>query len=276
MVNKDTAGVDTAKHYRDRESVFRGGAFELNAAVRGYKVHGYDIDDALVNFWDYFFRCPYSLIENAKEVLGRHTKDELYDFQKNFHEIESDKDKATMLYILSMLGFGGQWKDGGILQHYFIDGAWQRNEGKRGYRHIFPNFEWQTKPRRGQSKFYIPLDDYTQLDISVQISDFAYSLERHSQFAYCDPPYMDNEKYYKTAFDHGKLADILRHRDNWILSYNDHPDIMKIYKGYRMQKKMRNPGISRRVHTPELIILSHDIAEIKNDTEIEGIHRYPA
>ena len=40
-----------------------GGAIELNMALRGVKVYGYDTFEPLVNFWNRYLACPSTLVE---------------------------------------------------------------------------------------------------------------------------------------------------------------------------------------------------------------------
>jgi len=50
---------------------------------------------------------------------------------------------------------------------------------------------------------------------------------------YCDPPYFEkgNMLYREgmTPNEHKKLSDLLCSRDGWLLSYDDHPEIRKLY-----------------------------------------------
>ena len=53
----------------------------------------------------------------------------------------------------------------------------------------------------------------------------------------------------------------LRGGDNWILSYNNHPVVSDLYKGYkRLMLKSRNFSTGQKTSS-EVIIFSHDIAD---------------
>jgi len=61
----------------------------------------------------------------------------------------------------------------------------------------------------------------------------------HIALAYLDPPYWQvGEELYLHSFDeeqHRRLRSFLRNRRNWILSYNNVPEIRKLYAGYPMK-----------------------------------------
>jgi len=61
------------------------------------------------------------------------------------------------------------------------------------------------------------------------------------------------------GFDHAQLADLLKSRDGWILSYNDCEEIRDLYNGYRMLAPEWIYGMSNGEASKELIILSRDL-----------------
>ena len=57
------------------------------------------------------------------------------------------------------------------------------------------------------------------------------------------------------------LSEILKARDNWVLSYNDHPLVSEMYSEYeRLLVKRKNFNIGKKTSS-EVIIFSDDIAE---------------
>ena len=81
--------------------------------------------------------------------------------------------------------------------------------------------------------------------------------DRPGAVFYCDPPYWAAEKYYDAAFspaDHGRLKCALNGiKGQFILSYNDCPEIRELYKDYRIQFADRPNNLSSGRY-PELII----------------------
>ena len=70
---------------------------------------------------------------------------------------------------------------------------------------------------------------------------FEDSIVKHPDcFLYLDPPYYleDKSKLYgkngdmHLGFDHQLLCDLLKNRDNWLLSYNDCEVIRELYKDF--------------------------------------------
>lgn len=64
------------------------------------------------------------------------------------------------------------------------------------------------------------------------------------------------------GFDHEGLAEVLQGCKRWILSYNDSEEIRKLYDGFTFQYPNWKYGMSNNKNSREIIILSHDIAEI--------------
>lgn len=77
---------------------------------------------------------------------------------------------------------------------------------------------------------------------------------------YADPPYyVQGDKLYRTAFteaDHVALRDRLTAVDDWVLSYDDHEEIRRLYAGFRIQPVETRYTIyrGRRPKNAELII----------------------
>jgi len=69
-----------------------------------------------------------------------------------------------------------------------------------------------------------------------------------TNFFYCDPPYMLGYTYENSKqFDHTQLRDILKKiKGRFILSYDDNPEVLKLYKGYDIRHVTRTKGINRK------------------------------
>jgi DNA adenine methylase len=87
---------------------------------------------------------------------------------------------------------------------------------------------------------------------------------------YLDPPYMDTEFYYKKGsgkFDmeeHEKLRDMLKSlKGRFILSYEDHPVIRRLYKGFKVKdlkvvkRSLNNVGEVQK-EAMEILIMNCD------------------
>ncbi|PKN77669.1 MAG: N-6 DNA methylase, partial [Candidatus Cloacimonetes bacterium HGW-Cloacimonetes-1] len=92
-----------------------------------------------------------------------------------------------------------------------------------------------------------------------------------SNFFYCDPPYMLGYTYENSKqFSHEALRDILKSiKGRFILSYDDNPEVLKLYKGYDIKHVTRTKGINRKEGKSEfneVIIANFDLIETEKDT----------
>ena len=102
--------------------------------------------------------------------------------------------------------------------------------------------------------------------LSVVHMEFPEFLDTWDGFIYADPPYVDHEDVYvyqgSYQFDHHLLAEILRSRRGWVLSYNDCKLVRDLYAGYPMHEVdamwSSAPLAGRRPEARELIILDTD------------------
>nr|WP_330168340.1 DNA adenine methylase [Bartonella grahamii] len=83
------------------------------------------------------------------------------------------------------------------------------------------------------------LKDFKIENFTVEHRDFTESILKYfHDFLYCNPLYLINKKLYghkgdkHNSFDHQALAELLRKRHGWVLSYNDCVEVRELYKGY--------------------------------------------
>ena len=73
---------------------------------------------------------------------------------------------------------------------------------------------------------------------SYDIKDYPYLIHSHEP-AYLDPPYyIKGDMLYTekmNEFDHQNMANILKQRDNWVLSYDDCPEVRQFYQGKNIE-----------------------------------------
>lgn len=97
--------------------------------------------------------------------------------------------------------------------------------------------------------------------------------DRPESFFYCDPPYYNADQYYEAVssdgFDHAGLADaLLGIKGNFLLSYNDCPEIRALYDrpGIVVEGISRLSNIAQRYENgkqyPELLISNYDTTEL--------------
>ena len=219
---------------------FGGGALELNLAARGIQVHGFDLCPNLVNFWSEWLVDPLSVLAEAKSLVKEHDTD-WFKVKIKLSDVD-----APLYYALNRLVFNGSIT-GGVRRYEMNvnDEAIILSDRKRVFStETFPL--WENLPK---------------LPITVDAGDFQESLLTHKdKFAYVDPPYVGKEVYYQACpskFPHERLAETLKKRRNWVLSYGDNELIRSLYRDFKSIYVYRNTHYAEF----ELLIFSDDIAE---------------
>ena len=238
---------------------FGGGALELNLSYfRGIKVHANDKCPLLVNFWKHFLQDPNRIINDAKDICRKYEREHLIRLKKGIMlrqtVVPSPYMKAVYFYLFNKLGYQGITNHSYVIPFRIIDDEFYRPTTKAK---IFRHKSW---------------DYFRGLDIDIKENIFQKSLtEKPDTFAYIDPPYLTSEMVFsrnKEIFDHNELNEILKSRDNWILSYGHFPQapyIKLAYQDYYMQEYSRRTGFNNSIQKSnqiELLIFSHDIAEL--------------
>lgn len=216
---------------------FGGGSIELFAASKGVKVYGYDVFAPLAEFWQCLLQDANRLADEVQKHFPL-AKQKFYELQKTQTTFSTKIERAAVYYVLNRSSFSGATLSGGMSPHH-------------------PRFT-QTSIDRLRS-FYNP-------NVSVHKADFSHSLRNHPHlFAYLDPPYLIKSSLYGRKgdahkdFDHEALADLLRNRKRWILSYNDCSEIRKLYAGFHITVPNWKYGMSNNKTSREVLIFSGDL-----------------
>ena len=207
-------------------------------------VYGFDIFDALINFWSVLLSRPNDLAdrlrelkptkkeyENIKEILLRwdYTQDILKDWHTDYYKREpielSDLDAAAYYFFNHNLSYGPMY------------------------------LGWMSKIYQSQTKWdkmthYI--GSYRNPNLEVCKASFDEIIPNYSNdLIYLDPPYYlkkdDDNKMLKgmypncnidvhhTGFNHELLRDLLHnHKGTFILSYNNCETIREYYKDFTL------------------------------------------
>ena len=220
-------------------SPFVGGAsIELAVASQGIRVHGYDGFKPLVEFWQAVLEDASRLAALVDEYHPL-TRTAFYALQKRYFDIDGRYERAAAFYTLNRASYSGTTLSGGMSPGH-------------------PRFTPSAVER---------LRDFHVTGFSVGHADFKESLAVHSnEFLYLDPPYANGMSLYGERgdmhenFDHAALADLLRERDGWILSYNDCELVRALYPCHQYVKPDWAYGIANKGESNELIVLSRDLA----------------
>lgn len=218
-------------------SPFVGGASVELACSTRMKVRGYDAFGPLVDFWNVLMDDPNGLV---KAVLKYYplSRAKFYNLQKIYEGLDNVMERAAAFFVLNRSSFSGTTLSGGMSPTHprFTESAIQR------------------------------LRDFHVTNFSVKKADFKESIaENKDAFLYLDPPYLNGQSLYglrgdtHKGFDHAALADILRKRERWILSYNDCDTIRKFYKGHQILAIDWTYGMNKSKISNEVLVVSKDM-----------------
>ena len=220
-----------------------GGSLESRwASEMGIPVYGFDIFDALVNFWSVLLSSPNELADTlqklaptkekyaeVKEVLLQwdYTQEMLKDWHTDYYKRDpiqlDDLTAAAYYYFNHNLSYGPMYL------------GWMSKI-----------YESQTK----WDKMVHNIRSYKNKDLHVEKSSFIDIIPEHSgDLLYLDPPYYlekdkDNKMFkgiypnanidvHHSGFNHEKLRDLLHnHKGSFILSYNNCETIREYYKDF--------------------------------------------
>lgn len=218
-------------------SPFLGGAsIELACSTR-MEVHGSDVFEPLVAFWQEIIENPTRLAERVRSYYPL-SKAKFYNLQKRYTTLEDKIERAAAFFVLNRSSFSGTTLSGGMSPGHprFTESAIERVEAFHA-----DNFH-------------------------VNHADFRDSIAQHPDaFLYLDPPYLNGQSLYglrgdtHKGFEHEALAEMLFQRDRWIMSYNDCEEIRTLYKDYPILPVEWTYGMSKNKQSNEVLVLSKDM-----------------
>ena len=219
-------------------SPFVGGAsIELRCAADGIRVEAGDVFEPLANFWQYVLDDAAVVADVAQQYCPL-SYDAFYALQRGYKGESDTLAQAAVFFVLNRSSFNASTFQGGMSPGHprWNDAAVER------------------------------LRTFRSDNLSVRCCDFETLLQQHpTDFVYCDPPYVTDRSdlYGYTGelhrnFEHERLAEVLRERRGWILSYRYHPYILKLYDGYRVVTLEPINSMSRKAKPPDVLIVDLD------------------
>ena len=214
-----------------------GGSVELACAANGVRVYGYDGFEPLVDFWQAALEDAPNL---ARLVYEYHplTRTKFYALQKQYFDLTDRIERAAAFFTLNRSSYSGTTLSGGMSPGH-------------------PRFNESAIER---------LANFRQDNLTVKHADFKESLSKHpDHFLYLDPPYANGGKLYGKQgdmhedFDHEGLADILRGRGRWVLSYNDCERVRDLYPDNPFITPEWTYGMSTKKESNEVLILGAEL-----------------
>ena len=94
------------------------------------------------------------------------------------------------------------------------------------------------------------------------LSQLYYWHDRGNATFFFDPPYWIGSNLYGNGgdlhkhFDHQEFAEYLFNLDNWILCYNDRPEIRSLYANYKIVTPEWSYGMGKNKSSREVLILN--------------------
>lgn len=225
-----------------------GGSIEVTLASAGVQVHASDIFEPLINFWQCVLDDP-NRITNIVKKYYPINREEFYNFKNTFNLIECKFEKAAVFLILNWTSFSGMTLSGGF-----------RHDNTSNF-----------NPHRIKK-----INNFKLNNLTVKNLSFKESLKNTGDdLIYLDPPYIlkngnrlyGNKGNTHKNFDHKELCKILKTKNNFILSYNNTPEILEMYKEYNIYKPKwyYNMSIGRpSIPSNELLIVTDNISKYYN------------
>jgi DNA adenine methylase len=242
-----TNKIDITKFKNIKSPFFGGGSFEFYIQNKyNLNIIANDKFKPLYNFW---LSCKKNKEKLCKNLHKNNTieKDYFYQIREKIIDEKRKLKQAEYYFIINRCSFSGSTLSGGFSQD-------------------------ASKKRYTKSS----IDRINNLDLtnfSISNLDFEDFLnKRHSNsLLFLDPPYYlekksklygkDGDMHYD--FDHNKLYNILKNKNNWILTYNNCSFIKDMYKDYEIIETSWKYGMNKSKESSELIILNL-INNIKN------------
>jgi len=247
-------------HYLEPYAGGAGVALDLLYSGIASEVHINDADPAIRDFWLAATKHTSQLIrmvetEPVTIEAWRHWRAIMN------HQIEADELKRGFATL-----FLNRTNRSGILNGGVIGGKEQAGEYKIDARFIRKNLV-QRLEKIGQHAERIHVYGEDALGLLNRCADF---LPKHS-LIYLDPPYyVKGQRLYRNFYghnDHLEIANLLQANKfprKWIVSYDDAPEIRKMYHKSEFRSYLLHYTARRQYKGSEVMIFSQEIKDIPN------------
>jgi DNA adenine methylase len=220
---------------------FGGGSFEFFLQNK-YKIHitANDKFVPLYNFWNQSKNNKDQLVKKIDESSNV-TKDIFSDYRKVIMTLDDPLLQASYYFVINRCSFSGSTLSGG-----FSEEASKKRFNKSSIERV-------NKLNLSNIDFYN--DDYVEF-INKNYND--------NKFMFLDPPYYlgPSSKLYgmngdmHENFNHVILYDLIKDKQNWIMTYNDCEFVRLLYKDHTIIDAQWSYGMNKTKKSSEIIILS--------------------
>jgi len=216
-----------------------GGSIELHYAAQGTKVHAYDVFEPLINFWQQALLDAPAMAHILEGAMHPISKAQFKRFQERVADLTLDPHlRACAFYAINRSSFSGATLSGGMSNNH---------------------------PRYTQSAID-RLASFSAPNLTAKCLSFEDSLALHDDdtFIYADPPYLlesntlyGNKGSTHKHFNHALFAATIKKKNNWIISYNPHPEILDLYRNHVIEYNLEwKYGMSKDKTSKEILIIN--------------------
>jgi len=220
-----------------------GGSFEFYMNKKyNLKLIINDLFTPLFNFWYQIKIDKIKLCEELRKMISKVSKEEFMEYRKMIMNLNNDcLQQAIYYFIINRCSFSGATLSGGFSQEASI---------KRFTNSSIDKIE------------KLNLDDIEIYNYDFE--DFINEFAGDGKLLFLDPPYYleKSSKLYGNngdmhdTFNHKRLYDCIKIKENWILCYNDCDYIRDLYKEFKIINVNWNYGMNKTKKSSEIIILS--------------------
>jgi DNA adenine methylase len=221
---------------------FGGGSFEFYFQNKyNYKLRVNDKFTPLYNFWKQVKTDKNELCVELRKIPTV-TKEDFTNYRKTILELDNKTlEQSIQYFIINRCSFSGATLSGGFSEE----------ASKKRYTESSVN--------------KIEALDFTLIDIyNYDFEYFINSYPDDKSIIFLDPPYYLNKKsklYGNNGdmhedFDHQKLFDVIKTKQNWIITYNNCEYVKNLYKDYTIIEVNWSYGMNKSKESSEIIILS--------------------
>ena len=199
--------------------------FAGTASVTFYMLENKMVDNYIINDYDSGIAALWQTVkDNPTDLIKRveKYKPNVKDFYKfKEEEASNDFDKAFQKIVLHQISFSGLGAmAGGPLGGKNQAGAYNVNS------------RW--RPEKLKTLIAKCSELLNSAEGTITNTDWELALKsgvEKEMFIYLDPPYLERGKdlYISGNIEHEALAKELQNSSNWLLSYNDVPEVHKLY-----------------------------------------------
>lgn len=232
---------------------YAGGAAVAIALLTGEyvsTVHINDIDPGVHTFWT-------AVLESTADfcALIRKTPLNMREWRRQRRVFQSGSEAGALAYGFSMF-YLNRTNRSGILNGGVIGGKKQTGEWRIDARFNRDDLIDRVK-RIARYKSRIHVTNHDAAVLLKQIST-------KRSFLYLDPPYYEKGQHLYTNYyhhdDHALIANLIQEIDQpWIVSYDEHPKVKKLYRGFRRTRYSLQYSARHRRRGSEVMFFSPDL-----------------